>query len=52
MNGENPDVRAATFYGQHGVFDTEANINNLETDARRNAVVSSTINELAILAYP
>ena len=32
MNGNHSDVRVATFYGQHGVFDTEANINDLETD--------------------
>ena len=32
MNGTHSDVRVATVYGQHGVFDTEANINDLEKD--------------------
>ena len=32
MHNDNSEVRVATFYGPHGIYDTEANMNNLETD--------------------
>ena len=31
-NDDNSDVKAATFYGQHGLVDMEANMHDLETD--------------------
>ena len=32
MHNDHSEVRVATFYGPHGIYDTEANINDLETD--------------------
>ena len=32
MHNDYSEVRVATFYGPHGIYDTEANMNNLETD--------------------
>ena len=32
MHNDHSEVRVATFYGPHGIYDTEANMNNLETD--------------------
>ena len=32
MNDDHADVIVATLYGQHGIFDTEAEMSELETD--------------------
>ena len=32
MNKDHSDVIVATLYGQHGIFDTEAKMSELETD--------------------
>ena len=32
MPNDHLDVKVATFYRQHGIYDTEANMNDLETD--------------------
>ena len=32
MNDDHSDVIVATLYGQHGIFDTEAEMTELETD--------------------
>ena len=32
MHNDHSEVRVATFYGPHGIYDTEANMNDLETD--------------------
>ena len=32
MNDDQSEVRVATFYGPHGIYDTEANMHDLETD--------------------
>ena len=32
MHNDHSEVRMATFYGPHGIYDTEANMNDLETD--------------------
>ena len=32
MNDDHSDVIVATLYGQHGIFDTEAEMSELETD--------------------
>ena len=32
MHNDHSEVRVAAFYGPHGIYDTEANMNNLETD--------------------
>ena len=31
-HNDHSEVRVATFYGPHGIYDTEANMNDLETD--------------------
>ena len=32
MHNDQSEVRVATFYKPHGIYDTEANMNDLETD--------------------
>ena len=32
MQNDHSEVRVAAFYGPHGIYDTEANMNDLETD--------------------
>ena len=32
MHNDQSEVRVATFYRPHGIYDTEANMNDLETD--------------------
>ncbi len=32
MNDDQSEVRVPTFYGPHGIYDTEANMHDLETD--------------------
>ena len=32
MHNDQSKVRVASFYGPHGIYDTEANMNDLETD--------------------
>ena len=32
MHNAHSEVRVATFYGPHGIYDTEVNMNDLETD--------------------
>ena len=32
MQNDHSAARVATFYGLHGIYDTEANMNDLETD--------------------
>ena len=32
MHDDHSEVRLATFYRPHGIYDTEANMNELETD--------------------
>ena len=32
MHNDRSEVRVATFYRPHGIYDTEANMNDLETD--------------------
>ena len=32
MHNDHSEVKVATIYGPHGVYDTEANMNDLESD--------------------
>ena len=32
IHNDQSEVRVATFYRPHGIYDTEANMNDLETD--------------------
>ena len=32
VHNDHSEVRLVTFYGPHGIYDMEANVNNLETD--------------------
>ena len=32
MHNDHSEVRVATFYGPHGIYDTEVNMNDLKTD--------------------